>query len=205
MTGSRTRILSLVAALAVALSLAGTALAQTTKQGTRKPPPPFDVEKAYTQALGDERPAEPIDPQRLAAARSWVDQLDIILLVDQEIMGSARSAAEVLYQSNKDKHKNVRLFTEHEITPYLFKNSDIFRDAFAMSIADTLTVDEIKRLAAAGKMDAKDPLTPKTEEAGRKFDRVASFLAGALTQQMIATTNFSSYNLNLTIPAQAKE
>src|SRR5262249_6150184 len=120
MTGCRTRFLSF-AALVVALSLAGTAVAQTAKQGTRKLPP-LDIEKVYTQALGDEHPAGAIDPQRLAAARSWVDQLDIILLVDQEIIGSARSAAEVLYQSNKDKHKKERMFTEQEITPSLFKN-----------------------------------------------------------------------------------
>jgi hypothetical protein len=197
------KILGRVALLVLMVTIVGHAAAQTPKGGTRKALP-LDVEKAYLTALGDDRGTAQIDSQRLAAARAWVDQLDVILLVDQEIIGSARGAAEVLYQNNKDKHKNVRAFTEHEITPYLFKNSDAFREAFALSLADVLTVDDIKRLAAAGHMDAKDPLAPKTQEAGRRFDRVASFLAGALTQQMIATNNFSAYGLNLSLPPPAK-
>jgi hypothetical protein len=195
--------LRFVAILAVLLAMTGAALAQASKPSGKRVAP-LDLQALYLQAIGEEGGPTPLDPSRLAAARAWVDALDLILLVDQEILGSARQTAEVLYQTNKDKHKNVRNFSEHEITPYLFKNSDKFRDVFAMAIADTMTVDEIKQLAAAGRLGPQDPLAGKTQDAGKKFDKIASFLAGALVAQMIETTNFSAYGLNLTLPTASQ-
>jgi hypothetical protein len=185
--------------VAAVIMLTAAAHAQSPKPGAKKPPP-LDSEALYLTALGED---QRLDGQRIAAARAWVDELDAILIVDQEIMGSARGTAAAFYPTNKAKHKNLRMFAEHEITPYLFKNSDEFRDVFAMAIADTMTVDEIKHLSGSP-IGPKDPLAPKVQEAGQKFDRAASFLASALTAQMIETTNFSAYGLDLTLPTAPK-
>jgi len=194
-------MLRFLAILVTSLALSGPSIAQTTPSGGGKKSTKLDTEKLYVQALEDVRKPEPLDQKTLAESRAWVDSLDGIRLVDQEILGSARGTSEFLYQKNKDKHKKIRMFTEHEIVPYLFKNSDSFRDVFAIAIADTLTIDEIKQLAAAGRVGPEDALAGKAEEAVRKFDRAASQLSIMFTAQMIEKANFATYGLDLS-PAE---
>jgi hypothetical protein len=198
------RMLRFLAILAAALALSGPSIAQNSPSGAAKKSTKVDTEKLYIQALGDVRKPDPVDQKVLAEARAWVDSLDGLRLVDQEILGAARNTSEILFEKNKDKHTKIRMFAEHEIVPYLFKNSDAFRDLFAIAIADTLTLDEIKQVAAAGRVGPQDAFAGKATEAVRKYDRAAAQLANIFTAQMIEKANFAIYGLDLSPVAAAK-
>src|SRR5258706_14680677 len=102
MTRSLHHMLPLAGVLALNLALAVPTLAQTTPNSAAlRKAAPSESEQLYIKALGDTRKAGPLDAKAVAAARGWVDGLDAIVLVDQEILGSGRSIAELLYQKNK--------------------------------------------------------------------------------------------------------
>jgi hypothetical protein len=78
----------------------------------------------------------------------------------------------------------MRLFTEREIIPTLFQNFEVFRDIFAISIADTFSTDELKSMASRGDLGSQKIDSGKSHDSAAKFHNAAMVFGGALLAKM---------------------
>jgi hypothetical protein len=141
----------------------------------------FDTLKIYELALksNGEHPRN-IDPDALQLSKKLVAVQHTLIIIDHELLVVGHALGDYVKNKNLDKNREVRLYTEQEIIPTLFQNFEVFRELFAISLADTFSTDELNNLTSQRDLQSQKIDAAKSSASAAKFHNAAMVLGGAL-------------------------
>jgi hypothetical protein len=173
---------ALVILISLLLACFGTlAESQTSQQQN------FDTVKIYQAALETNGEApRGIDPEALQLSRKLADAQHTLIVVDQELLVVGHALGAFVTGRNPGKDRERRLFVEQEMIPTLFQNFEVFRDLFAISVADTFSVADLKGMASQGDLANQKLDIEKSKAAAVKFHNAALVLGGWLLEKLTA-------------------
>jgi hypothetical protein len=152
---------------------------------SQTPPPQVDTLKVYEMALQANRDApRSVDSAALRLSRNLVDAQDTLIVIDQELLVVGHALGTFIANKNPGKEREGRLFTEQEIIPTLFQNFETFRDLFAISVADTFSIEDLKSMESQGDLGSQKIDAEKSGSSAAKFHNAAMVFGGSLLAKL---------------------
>jgi hypothetical protein len=118
-----------------------------------------------------------------------VDAQHSLIVIDQEVIVIGHALGAFVGNRNSGRDKETRLFMEQEIMPTLFRNLETFRDIFAISLADTFSIDDLRNMILAANLESERLDREKSAVSASRFHNAAMVFAGSLLASLSADTN----------------